>query len=73
MNSPEALRRIAKVIRWIGIGAAAPVFLITGLAIHYEVGSPLAIGLAGLAVAAFFFFAAKAIAWILEGLVKKDP
>lgn len=70
MNSPEALRRIAKVIRWIGISAAVPVFLITGLAIHYEVGDKLAIGLAGLAVAAFFFLAAKAAAWILEGLVK---
>lgn len=64
MNGSEGLRRIAAVVRWIGMGLAA---LSVGMGVWAATENGVS-GLAGGAgFAAFFYLGARATAWIIEG------
>jgi hypothetical protein len=79
MNASEGLRRIAQVVRWIGIGLAATVLLIGVGAGIIELSTSernpygLVGGAAGVIVgAAFFYYSAKALAWVIDGFAKEQ-
>ena len=68
MNAGEGLRRIAAVVRWVGIGLAGW-GLVVGVAMGVETGltddALMAVALGAVAGAAMW-----ALAWITEGFAK---
>ncbi|MDO8313587.1 MAG: hypothetical protein Q7T25_16770 [Sideroxyarcus sp.] len=76
MNSSEGLRRIAQVVRWIGL-ICASITILTGLggwalqfrntSINEFFGGAVVIGIG----AAFFFYSSRALAWIIDGFAKE--
>lgn len=77
MNSGEGLRRIAQVVRWCGNGIAALVFVggvLAGLSDMssggHTIGQVLGVGAFIVVATAFFYYSAKALAWVIDGFAK---
>lgn len=72
MNASEGVRRLARVIRWIGDGIGGVIAVVGTYSILTSEAPKLGSVAGVLLVGAIFSGAGRAVSWILQGLAKSD-
>lgn len=72
MNASEGLKRVAKLVRWIGTGFAVITFG-GGAVMLFDselIGDRLLVIAITIIIASIFYFGGKALGWVIDGFAE---